>query len=221
MAPGAENPRVELTPNTVTSAVANLQRACAALARRLDVTPLSQSLTNARVLEAAVAAAPPSPDEARLWALLAGGLAGLRAFVHLSTEAACLRLAKMDPFTASGVLERQVTACANELDHEARIMARHRALFATSSGQDLWCQAHAQGVLAELALVEAALAASEPAFSREIIFWYDPGSSAEEIAANAPLCGLTKRDQRADRTAQSALLAHYRTLEHELTATAP
>lgn len=188
---------MNITDSDVRAAVQRLTAAAEALYPVADTQPLSSTITDATVLRAIVAGAPPSPCEARVDTLLAGGLPGLRAFVHLATEVAVFGMGHADPFVADSELERRVVTFANDLQGEARVLARHRALFADQNGHALWLVAHADAIDAEQLLLQSLFEGLKEKVEPSLLFWYDPGTPQADIKSNATLLSILKRAPEA------------------------
>lgn len=181
---------VTLTGETAQACAEHLAQVCDRLKGLVDFSTLLPLLTADEVLAAAIAGAPPSPCARRVEQMLAGGLNGLRAFLHLSTEAAALAQSGFDPGSATTPLEPTLPIVAGQSAFE-RMLARHRALFvfekASGVGPTIWSKAHAQGLATELELVEQLVERSGTKADRGIVFWYDPAFSALEIDMNADI----------------------------------
>lgn len=216
-APASPPPSSTLTAKDVRRSVARLKSACRALKPWIDPAPLLEGLKEGRVIAAAVAAAPPSPCGERLGRMLAGGLAGVRAYVHLGTEAAFLGVAGLDPFGTDGPLERRVAELAPDLRGEERILARHRALFEGDEGRALWCRAHAEAVEAEQGLLAAILRARGASAGPGSLFWFDPGIPPGDVEAGAALLAAAGRPPPPGVAAERAEVeALYREVERAL-----
>jgi hypothetical protein len=179
--------RFALSSEQVTAAVASLQRAADALASpTVDLSAVRVLLTPQNVIAAAVTGADPSPCAAHVTRMLSGGLAGLRAFLHLATETGQLVASGFDPGSETTPVEPLIASLRAGQTPEQLVLIRHAALFTFEQtvGPTLWAKAHVLGLTAELELVESLLHAEGAAFDRGMLFWFDPGTPPAEATSN-------------------------------------
>ncbi len=155
----------------------------------VDLSSLAQLITADAVLSAFITGAPPSSCAKRVEHMLTGGLAGLRAFLHLATEAGALNSLGFDPGADDSPLEPLVTREGKS--HFELMLSRHEALFVFEpkhgTGATTWAKAHAHGLAAELELVEELTAKLGAITDRGLSFWFDPGLHAKDIDENADI----------------------------------
>ncbi len=176
-----------LSTEQVDACVASLLRTIDALGTdSVDLSALRPLVTTKNVVAAAVTGAVPSPCTAQVTRMLAGGLGGLRAFLHLATETGQLVASGFDPGSDATPVEPVVAPHAAGCSAEQLVLMRHAALFTFdgSTGPTAWARAHAMGLTAELELMESLLASNGATFDRGQLFWFDPGLSPHEIAEN-------------------------------------
>ncbi len=181
--------QLNLNPESASACADRLIKVCENLQALVDLKPVLPLITADGVVAAAVTGAPPSNCVSRVEAMMAGGLAGLRAFLHLANEASHLAAAGFNPTSPNTLVEPTIDAEGKSPVELA--MARHKALFefkaAEGIGPTVWARAHTQSFITELELVEALLKASGAVADRSLLFWYDPGLTQKERDNNADI----------------------------------
>lgn len=208
---------MELTEARATACATTLREVIERLKPLVDLSSLSRLITPDAVLSAFITGAPPSICTQRVEHMLTGGLAGLRAFLHLATEAGALNSLGFDPGADDSPVEPFIDRGGKSAFEV--MLARHTALFAFEPKQGIgattWAKAHAHGLAAELELVEQLTQRLGASTDRGVSFWYDPGLHPRDIDENADIAtrlGLnvpprSTADREAFRAAYLKLVA--------------
>lgn len=177
---------VQVTFEKARACADELKRVLERLKPVADLSALGVNLTPEGIIASCVAGAAPSKCAGRIHQLFEGGLPGLRAFLHLGTEAAEIQLAGFDPLVASPELDKPFDFTG--LSPEQQSMVRHQALFVRPEAKGVWAGAHVEAMAGEMAVVEKLVSAklgSSP--DRGLLFWFDPGLDDDSINLNADL----------------------------------
>ncbi len=187
---------LELTYAVAEQCAAQLKHVCERLKPYFDFSTVAQHLSAESVLGAALVASDPSPCSSRVHTMVAGGLDGLRAYLHFASEAIFLNRAGFDPTSNQTALEPLLP---KGLSAEDAMIARHQALFSyegpEGNGTTLWARAHCEALGGEIGMLEHVIKAhSNVSPDRGLLFWSDPGFSPQQIDMHADVAmklGLT------------------------------